>query len=111
MSNGALNQVGVGSIEPMPRKVLVLYDAKRTDYNNLAYSSAHFYAAMPLEYLGYGAVYQDVNEPLPENTLTGRYAGIVAWFGTRVENGTVYRHWLLQQMQDGRKWQCSAIRA
>lgn len=103
VSNGALDQVGVGAIEAMPRKVLVLYDSKRTDYNSLAYASAHLFAAMPLEYLGYAAVYQDVNESLPETTLTGRYAGIVSWFGTRVDDSASYRRWLIGQMQDGMK--------
>ncbi|ERJ18925.1 PelA protein [Salinisphaera shabanensis E1L3A] len=101
VSNGALNQVGVGSIEPMPRKVLVLYDASESDYGELAYSSAHLNIAMPLEYLGYGAVYKDVDGALPDDTLRGRYAGVVSWFLTGVGAQANYRDWLLKQMRDG----------
>ncbi|MES1941968.1 hypothetical protein T5B8_17096 [Salinisphaera sp. T5B8] len=101
VSNGALNQVGVGSIEPMPRKVLVLYDASETDYGELAYSNAHLNMAMPLEYLGYGAVYKDVDGALPDDTLRGRYAGVVTWFSARVGAQSAYRDWLLKQMRDG----------
>ena len=103
VTNGALNQVGVGTIEPMPRKVLILYDDTSTEYGEFGYASAHLYAATPLEYLGYGAVYQDVNRALPNDTLVGRYAGIVTWFNARVGNGTNYRSWLLEQMDDGMK--------
>ena len=101
VSNGALNQVGVGSIEPMPRKVLVLFDASEVEYNEVAYSNAHLNIAMPLEYLGYGAVYKDVDSPLPEDTLRGRYAGVVSWLNGRVGAQSAYRDWLLKQMRDG----------
>lgn len=103
VTNGALNQVGVGSIEPMPRKVLVLYDNRATAYGDFGYSSAHLYAAMPLEYLGYGAVYKDVREPLPSSPLVGRYAGVVTWFQQSIADGGTYRHWLRRQLEDGVK--------
>lgn len=101
VSNGALNQVGVGSIEPMPRKVLVLYDNRATEYGDFGYSSAHLYAAMPLEYLGYGAVYQDVRQPLPSSSLVGRYAGVVTWFQQPIADGGTYHDWLRRQLEDG----------
>jgi hypothetical protein len=103
VTNGALNQVGVGSIEPMPRKVLVIYDASEVEHNELAYSNAHLNIAMPLEYLGYGAVYKDADSVLPEDTLRGRYAGIVSWFSARVGSQSAYRDWLIRQMRDGVK--------
>jgi len=104
VTNGAINQVGVGSIEPMPRKVLVLYNDAETDYGNFGYASAHLYAAMPLEYLGYGAVYQNVNDPLPSATLTGRYAGVVSWFNGAIADASGdYHAWLLRQFDDGMK--------
>ncbi|MFC3105684.1 bifunctional glycoside hydrolase 114/ polysaccharide deacetylase family protein [Salinisphaera aquimarina] len=101
VTDGALDQVGVGSIEPMPRKVLVLYDKSAADHGELAFSNAHLYAAVPLEYLGYGAVYRDVNSSLPTDTLAGRYAGIVTWFQSRLTQTNEYRQWLARQMNDG----------
>jgi uncharacterized protein (TIGR01370 family) len=103
VTNGSLNQVGVGAIEPMPRKVLVLYDASEVQQNEVGYSNAHLNIAMPLEYLGYGAVYRDVDTELPPDTLRGRYAGIVSWFSARVGTQAAYGDWLLKQMRDGVK--------
>lgn len=101
VSNGALNQVGVGLIEPVPRKVLVVFDKREVDHGDFGNSNAHMYAAMPLEYLGYGAVYANVNAPLPSDTLVGRYAGIVSWFGQQAGSGSDYRTWLQRQVADG----------
>ncbi|MES1926962.1 bifunctional glycoside hydrolase 114/ polysaccharide deacetylase family protein [Salinisphaera sp. T31B1] len=101
VATGALDQVGVGLIEPMPRKVLVLYNGATADYGDFAFTDVHMFAAMPLEYMGYGAVYRDVNQPLPTGTLTGRYAGIVTWFDSEIAGTGDYRQWLIQQMADG----------
>ncbi|MES1932729.1 hypothetical protein T35B1_08969 [Salinisphaera shabanensis T35B1] len=101
VTNGSLNQVGVGSIEPMPRKVLVVYDKNAVTYGDFGNAAAHMYAAMPLEYLGYGAVYVDVNGPLPSDTLVGRYAGIVSWFDQTPSTGGNYRAWLGNQLDAG----------
>lgn len=101
VTDGALDQVGVGAIEPMPRKVLLIYDKSRAESGLFAYTDAHTYGAMPLEYLGYGTVYQDVNAPLPSGTLKGRYAGIVTWLDGPVADASTYRDWLLKQMDDG----------
>ena len=101
VTNGAINQVGVGSIEPMPRRVLIVYDSTQLEHGSLAFSNAHLYAAMPLEYLGYGADYVDVNGALPSDSLVGRYAGIVTWFSGGVSNGGRYRPWLIEQMREG----------
>ncbi|MGM0823107.1 MAG: bifunctional glycoside hydrolase 114/ polysaccharide deacetylase family protein [Pseudomonadota bacterium] len=96
-----LNQMGVGLIEAMPRRVLILFDKAKTEAGELAYSNAHRYLAMPLEYLGYGAEYHDVNEPLPSDLLHGRYAGVVTWFDESLTGATHYAQWLLHQMRHG----------
>lgn len=97
----ALDQVGVGLIEPLPRKVLILYDASGPGGGEIAGTAGHMYAAPMLEYLGYGAVYRDVGSGLPHGTLKGRYAGVVTWFDGAVPNPDVYRKWLLHQIDDG----------
>ncbi|NKF20913.1 bifunctional glycoside hydrolase 114/ polysaccharide deacetylase family protein [Solimonas marina] len=99
VSNGDLDGMGVGAIEVMPRKVLMLYALNGSD-DDLAYSAVHNYAAMPLEYLGYAADYRDVDGPLPEGELRGRYAGIVIWLNRAVPSAGV-RQWLARQIDDG----------
>lgn len=101
VSTWELNQVGIGLIEPMPRKVLILYDKSHTEGGELAYTLAHRHLAMPLEYLGYGAIYHDVNTPLPSDILHGRYGGIVSWFSERLQQGDAYQDWLLKQLKSG----------
>ncbi|WP_240538676.1 bifunctional glycoside hydrolase 114/ polysaccharide deacetylase family protein [Halomonas sp. SH5A2] len=96
-----LNQMGVGLIEAMPRRVLILFDKAKTEAGELAYTNAHRYLAMPLEYLGYGAEYRDVNEPLPSDILHGRYAGVVTWFNESLMDAPHYAPWLQHQMENG----------
>ena len=80
VSNPELDMLGVGSIEVMPRKVLMLHDEPRGE-PGLIFNAIHRYAAMPLNYLGYTPEYVNVlSETLPGHPLAGRYAGIVTWF-------------------------------
>ncbi|QFT83372.1 hypothetical protein FIU88_00135 [Halomonas sp. THAF12] len=101
VSVAQLNQVGVGLIEPVPRRILMLYDKASTEAGELANTNAHRYLAMPLEYMGYAAEYHDVNAALPDDVLNGRYAGIVSWFDGPIPDGQRYADWLLEQMRDG----------
>ena len=74
----ALDALGVGAIEVMPREVLMLFDGRVAGAQEWA--EVHKLAAMPLEYLGYVPVYRDVSaEGLPAGSLAGRVAGIVSW--------------------------------
>jgi hypothetical protein len=102
VSDHDLNMLGVGSIEVMPRKVLMLYRGDGTEYG-LMDADIHRLAATPLNYLGYVADYRDVTQPLPDYPLVGRYAGIVTWFGGRIAQGPKVRDWLLHQIADGMK--------
>jgi polysaccharide biosynthesis protein PelA len=77
VSSAALDIVGVSSIAPLPRRVLVLYD----DSAGALISDVNRYAAMPLNHLGYATHGIDVNrDELPAGPLTGQVAGIVTWF-------------------------------
>jgi uncharacterized protein (TIGR01370 family) len=76
-----LDALGLGAIEVMPRKVLMLYDG--AEQADLTFASVLKFATLPLNYLGYVGEYRDVRQPLPEFPLAGRYAGIVTWFGTQ----------------------------
>jgi polysaccharide biosynthesis protein PelA len=96
-----LGQLGVGAIEVMPRKVLMLYDGRGNDLN-LYSERVHAFATMPLNHLGYSADYVDINGPLPPGILVGRYAGIVTWFaGEPQPNKQALHEWLARQRRDG----------
>lgn len=99
VTDGDLGSLGIGAVEVMPRKVLVVYDSKVAPAVN--YSAAHRYLAMPLNHLGYTPVYVDVNGALPEGALAGRYAGIVTWFSGHIEAGPRLVEWLQRQIAGG----------
>jgi hypothetical protein len=108
ISDGALTAVGVGAVEPLPRRILALYNGseldKRGQSDDVAYTPVHTRAAMALEYLGYVVDYHDVRNPLPAGPLNDKYAGIVTWFTeNRMPNETGYRDWLLRQIDAGMK--------
>ena len=92
-------RIGVGLIEPMPRRVLGLYNNAEDDF--LPLSRLHFRAALPLEYLGYDLEYRDVKQGLPEGDLRDRYAGIVTWFNGPLTYPLDYSTWLVRQIDAG----------
>jgi hypothetical protein len=98
VTNAALDALGVGRVEPMPRRVLALYDGAAV--GDVANSLAHRLLAAPLEHLGYAVDTVDVRA-LPEYPLQGRYAGVVTWFGANVPQPDRYRAWLLRQLDGG----------
>ncbi|MDD3354309.1 endo alpha-1,4 polygalactosaminidase, partial [Zoogloea sp.] len=69
-----LATLGVGSIEVLPRRILLIHNGKEAARVNV--SSPHRFLEMPLNHLGYVLDYVDVNGPLPART-DGRYAGVV----------------------------------
>ena len=97
VTNGALNEMGVGQIEVVPRTILMLYQ-----YPNIYVTAAALFASLPLNYLGYRIDYVNIDDPLPEDILVGRYAGIVVW---PIQNDSAHRDtfyaWVEQQIHDG----------
>lgn len=95
-----LDILGVGAIEVMPRKILMLYE-KLDKADQLIYLDAHRVATMPLNHLGYVVEYVETSGPLPDYPLTGRVAGIVTRFtdNSRTE-GRLYA-WLKKQVEAG----------
>lgn len=101
VADPALEMLGVGTVEVMPRKVLVLYGGSDNEYQ-LTYEDPLRYGATPLNYLGYVPVYRDARKPLPDYPLAGRYAGILVWF----REGETYKNdrlaeWLGRQVENG----------
>jgi len=99
VSTPELDHVGIGLLEPMPRKVLMLYDSNKV--GDLYFSTIHTMVATPLEYMGYVPIYHDVStEGLPAAHLIGTYAafatsdlgavnipGLQQWVDTQITDG------------------------
>ena len=98
VTDGALESIGVGTIETMPRRVLVLHDHP-PEYDE-ATSDPQRFLAMPLHWLGYRVELHNVRErPPPARVLADRYAGVVAWFN----GNTAGRGWdLVGWMREAR---------
>ncbi len=91
VSTPELDYMGVGELNLIPRKVLLLYDSHEA---GLRSSNVHRFLATPIEQLGYVPEYLDVRSPLPDYILKGRYAGIVTWFNS----GELAGAWLQKQI-------------
>lgn len=101
VTDSALSTVGIGSIEPMPRHILVLYNGAEAP--SIVDSSAHMYLQMPMNYMGYVTDYVDVRDPLPDNIHRDRYAGVVSWFSGFFPDARrqAYRTWLMARLDAG----------
>ncbi|MDD2700364.1 MAG: bifunctional glycoside hydrolase 114/ polysaccharide deacetylase family protein [Sideroxydans sp.] len=101
VTNPGLDMLGVGEIEVMPRKVLMIHNSANTEYDLINTNVLH-YATMPLNYLGYSAEYLDARRTLPVEPLTGRYAGIVVWLDQAAgREGAALSAWLMRQKKAG----------
>lgn len=100
VSTPSLDTLGVGSVEVLPRRVLLLYDSAETP--SLEQSPIHRLAALPVEYFGCVPTYLDVRAGLPAQPLAGLYAGIVTWFtDDDMPDALGYPEWLLRQIDSG----------
>ena len=101
VSDADLSSVGVGRIEPVARRILVVYNAAESPALN--YSDAHRFLQMPLNHLGYTVDYANAQQPLPEPIFPDRYAGIVLSFSGYLPE-TRFRaleQWLLARLDHG----------
>ena len=90
VTNPALNMMGVGHVEVIPRQVLAIHD-EPGHLGQVALHAVQRLGALPLNYLGldvrhvyYGSPELEAIAKLP---LAGRYAGVLTWLalGTFVE--------------------------
>lgn len=79
VANPELSLLGVGTLEVMPRKVLMLYNAAKDEIGLMDDEAVVRYGTTPLNWFGYKAEYLNARGPLPDEPLTGRYAGAVIW--------------------------------
>jgi polysaccharide biosynthesis protein PelA len=99
---GGDDGVGLGAIEPVPRRILVVRDG--AEEPNLAFTVAHRLLALPLEYLGYVVDYADARGPLPGGNLAARYAAVATWFtDDDLPAADRYEKWLSRQLDSGLK--------
>ena len=101
VSNPELNLLGVGEIEVMPRKILMIHNSADTEFD-LQDNNIFQYATMPLNYLGYSTEYLDARQSLPDFPLNGRYAGIVVWLDKLPgKESRPLANWLMRQIKSG----------
>lgn len=95
--------LGVGAIEVMPRKVLMLYGDANDETALMEKESVVLYGTLPLNYFGYKADYLDARGPLPDYPLTGRYAGVVIWLQNSLPaaKGRRLAEWMTRQTAAG----------
>ncbi len=77
VADGRLQTLGVGSVQPINRKIFVLYTMDNS--SSTFDASAFILLDLPLNYLGYVAEYHDANAALPDNFSPDNYAGIIVW--------------------------------
>ncbi len=98
VSNPELTAVGAGLREPMPRKVLILYDSAQSE----EYSAPFAYGIMPLEYLGYLPEFRRFSQGIPPPPVPGEYAGIILWSdGDPVEDMAALSKWIRAAKEQG----------
>jgi uncharacterized protein (TIGR01370 family) len=101
VTDGALDLLGVGAIEVMPRKVLMIHDSANTEYE-LEKTNSLLYGTLPLNHLGYVVEYLNSRSSLPAYQLAGRCAGIVVWLEKPAgKEGRALAAWLKVQMDAG----------
>lgn len=76
----SLMSLGVGTLELVPRRVLLLHSTPEGNAPDLQADGAHMYGALPIEYHGLVPVYRYMGDASPiEGALAGRYAAVVLW--------------------------------
>jgi hypothetical protein len=100
VSTPALDGVGVGRAEILPRRVLLLYK-NHPEEGYLGAQDACVLVAPILEWMGYAVDYADVGGDLPDGDLADRYAGAVVLIaGGDVEEDKL-RRWFLRRLDEG----------
>ncbi|MCD6061019.1 MAG: hypothetical protein K0S16_1330, partial [Moraxellaceae bacterium] len=95
-----LKTLGLGNVEVLPRKVLVLYDPAHT--KDVQESEPQTLLGFVFAYLGLVPDYRSLTTPPPDGDITGRYAGAVVWMER--DNAlarTEWPDWLVAQAQAG----------
>lgn len=100
VSNPELDLLGVGAIEVMPRKILMLYDDNKNEAGLILHEISRF-ATMPLNHMGYTAKYIEASRALPAHPLAGRYAAVVSWLSETAVDPSAYARFLQSAFSQG----------
>ncbi|MBS1143159.1 MAG: putative signal peptide protein [Proteobacteria bacterium] len=101
ISDQALATVGIGAVEPVRRRILIIHDSREAP--SVKFSNAHRYLEMPINHMGYIADYASVLNEIPADVHADRYAGIVTWFSGALEEvqGKKLGRWLQDKREHG----------
>lgn len=99
ISNPELNSLGVGLIEPAPNTFLLLFDS-RIDGQRPIEIPALRTVQQVLQQHNYALKWHDIQSGLPQETLRGRYAGIMVSSSVQSKSAN-WQSWLKQQQNDG----------
>lgn len=99
VTDSGLQTMGVGQIEVMPRRVLMVQESQPgVVVDN---SEGVRFVSMPLNYLGYRVDFAETRDPLPEIT-PDRYAGVVVWAnGSFTQNPGRFYAWIEKLIAQG----------
>lgn len=97
VSTPALDRMGTGDIDIVPRRVLILHDSVSAE--NFIKSDAIRYLTLPLQHLGLVPAYHDLSLGPPAAVHDSGLAGIVVWS----DSGRIaaLEPWLARQRQNG----------
>ncbi|TDY26039.1 hypothetical protein B0G81_6539 [Paraburkholderia sp. BL6665CI2N2] len=99
VTSTARDVVGIGKIEVLPRKILVVQDRDTKDPLDLSAGVRDL--ATPLNYMGYDVEYADFSSRLPDAITPDRYAGVVAWIQRgAVPDPEAWQRWVAARMAD-----------
>ncbi len=103
VTNNRLDMLGVGSVEVMPRRIIMLYNNADDETELMEKESVVLYGTMPLNYYGYAAEYHDARKQLPDVHMRGRYAGVVVWLQDDLSASAEQRlnNWLSKRQEEG----------
>lgn len=99
VTDSGLQTVGVGQIEVMPRRVLVVQESEP----GVAIDNTEGvrFVSMPINYLGYRVDFAETRDPLPE-IGPDRYAGVVVWSnGYFTQQPGRFLAWVEKQIAQG----------
>lgn len=99
VTNPAIDGMGLGLREILPRDVLVLHGGNEERTWEL--NDAVRYGLMPLQFQGLVPEIRSIDEAMPSGLLRGRYAGIVIWLEKDNITTPAFEDWLVTQREAG----------
>ncbi len=99
VTSKARDVIGIGKIEVLPRKILVVQDRDMKEPLDMSPGVRNL--AAPLNYMGYDVEYADFSTRLPDAISPDRYAGVVAWIQDGdTPNPEAWQRWIMARIAD-----------